>query len=52
MLDALVLLTIFAALAFLAIWFARVAIVVLILLFVAVIASGVAFLTLGLHFHF
>ena len=52
MLDTLILFAIFAALAFLAIWFARVTMVVLIVLFLAAIGSGVAFLTIGLHWHF
>ena len=52
MLDALVLLTIFVALALLAISFADITKIILIVLFVAVIASGVAFLSLGLHLHF
>ncbi len=52
MLGALVLLTIFVALALLAIWFADITKIILIVLFVAVIANGVAFLSLGLHLNF
>ena len=52
MLDTLFLVAIFAVLAFLAIWFARVTMVILIVLFLVAIGSGVAFLSLGLHWHF
>ena len=50
--DTLVLLAIFAALAFLAIRFAQITIIMLIVLFFAALGSGVAFLLLGLREHF
>jgi hypothetical protein len=50
--DTLVIFAIFVALSLLAIWFARVTMVILIVLFLAAIGSGVAFLSLGLHWHF
>ena len=49
--DALVLLAIFAAATLLAIRFAKVTLITLIVLFVAAPGSGVAFLSLGLHLH-
>jgi hypothetical protein len=49
--DTLVVFAIFAALTLLAILFAKVTRIALIVLFVAALGSGVAFLSLGLHLH-
>ena len=50
--DTLVLFAIFVAAAALAIHFANITKITLIVLFLAAIGSGVAFLTIGLHLHF
>ena len=50
--DALVLFAIFVAAAALAIHFAKFTQIAMIVLFVVALASGVAFLSLGLNMHF
>jgi hypothetical protein len=52
MLDTLVLLAIFVALAFLAIWFPKITHTTLIVLFASALAGAAAFLSMGLAGHF
>ena len=50
--DALVLLAIFVALTLLALQFAKITLITLIVLFLAAVSTGVVFLSLGLRGHF